>query len=239
MQEIRRAVGIPADGTLSSWFDGFYEKKSIEQADAVFRRLALDPRNAGVADAIRGMMRKRIYDDITKIGEQGVARIVDTDKLGKMLEDPKQAQWLARSLGPDFAARLRLVGEATATMFPNVARLATGEEPVGGGLLLEGARRIGRTVVGVLSPESRALTYALQTARGEMRDRIARAILDPKYFQRIMTRSRDTPGARSRAAAIGAVLNEPDIGDPSGKTWAHDLPAVWSEHASRMIGAMR
>lgn len=239
LQEIRRAVGIPADGTLSSWFDGFYEKKSIEQADAVFRRLALDPRNAGVADAIRGMMRKRVYDDITKTGEQGAARIVDTDKLRKMLEDPKQAQWLAKSLGPDFGARLRLVGEATATMFPDVARLSTGAEPVGGGAGLELARRAGRVVVGVLSPESRALTYALQTARGEMRDRISRAILDPEYFQRIMTRSRDTPGARSRAAAIGAVLNEPDIGDPSGKTWAHDLPAVWSENASRMIGAMR
>lgn len=236
LQDLRQAIGIPNQGRLEDWFNNFYETKSITQAESVFRRLQLNPANAPVADAIRGMMRMRLYDDLTTKGPQG-GNILDTDKLTAMLKDPKQAQWLVATLGPSFAGRMRMVAESTQTMFPNVPRLNMGDEPLGPTGAYQDIKRLGRAFIGVLRPESRALTYVMETARGEMRDRIARAVLDPEYFQRIMTRARNTAGGRATAATIGGILKEEDLADPSGKTWASDLPGKWSENISNMIGA--
>ena len=111
-----------------------------------------------------------------------------------------------------------------------------GHEPLGPTFAYQDIKRGIRAFVGVLSPEARTLTYVMQTARGEMRDRIARAVLDPEYFQRIMTRARNTAGGRITAATIGGVLMEEDLADSSGKTWASDLPVKWSDNISNMIG---
>lgn len=235
LQDIRQKIGIPNNGRLEDWFDGFYESKSVTQAENVFRRLGLDPANAPVADAIRAMMRQRLYDDLTVEGPQKT-RILNTQKFAEMMRDPRQAQWLNVTLGPSFASRMRMVEEATRTMFPDAPRLNMGDEPLGSTQLYQDIKRGIRAFVGVLSPESRTLTYVMQTARGEMRDRIARAVLDPEYFQRIMTRARNTAGGRVTAATIGGVLMEGDLADSSGKTWASDLPVKWSDNISNMIG---
>jgi len=235
LQEIRRKIGIPDNGRLEDWFDGFYNAKSITQAENVFRRLGLDPANAPVADAIRGMMRKRLYDDLTKEGPQKT-RILNTQKFAEMMRDPRQAQWLNVTLGPSFASRMRMVEEATRTMIPDVPRLNMSDEPLGPTDFYQDIKRILRTAFGVLSTESRAVTYVMQTARGEMRDRIARAVLDPEYFQKIMARARNTAGGRVTAATIGGILAEENLGDTSGKTWASDLPVKWSENIGNMMG---
>lgn len=233
LQEIRKAIGVADRQDFGSWFDSFYNAKNIGQADALYRRLASNPANAPVADAIRSMVRQRVYDDLSTKGSQNVAKVLDVDKFESLVRDPRQLQWLERSLGPDFAARLGMVSEATRALFPAGQRVNLGAETKAASVTMEALRRTGRAVVGVLSPKARALTYALNVANADMKQRIARAVLDPEYFTRLMRQSRSTAGGRVTAATLGAALNENEFGDTN--VWWSDLPGKWSENVSRMM----
>jgi hypothetical protein len=233
LQEIRKAIGVADRQDFGSWFDSFYSAKNIGQADALYRRLASNPANAPVADAIRSMVRQRVYDDLSTKGSQNVAKVLDVDKFESLVRDPRQLQWLERSLGPDFAARLGMVSEATRALFPAGQRVNLGAETKAASVTMEAIRRGSRAVVGVLSPKARALTYALNVANADMKQRIARAVLDPEYFTRLMRQSRSTAGGRVTATTLGAALNENEFGDTN--VWWSDLPGKWSENVSRMM----
>jgi hypothetical protein len=233
LQEIRKAIGVADRQDFGSWFDSFYSAKNIGQADALYRRLASTPANAPVADAIRSMVRQRVYDDLSTKGSQNVAKVLDVDKFESLVRDPRQLQWLERSLGPDFAARLGMVSEATRALFPSGQRVNLGTDTKAASVTMEALRRTGRAVVGVLSPKARALTYALNVANADMKQRIARAVLDPEYFTRLMRQSRSTAGGRVTATTLGAALNENEFGDTN--VWWSDLPGKWSENVSRMM----
>ncbi len=90
---------------------------------------------------------------------------------------------------------------------------------------------------GPLDPIQRRVTYATQLADAETKQRIARAILDPVYFGKILERSRQTGGSRATAAAIGAVLGERnDLLDADQDSWLQSLPSTVSNAYQSMRG---
>lgn len=223
LQQVRRIVGVADRENFGSWFDDFYSAKNIDQAQALFRRV--DKTDPALGDAIRGMVRQRVYDDLSKAPTQGGKPVLDVDKLTELFRDPKSTQWMASSLGPDFAARMKTVAEATNAILPGGPRLQLGtsaqNEPTTMGMI----RRAGRAALGPLSRESRFLTYALESANAEVRNRIGRAILDPEYFGQIVNSARSVPGERATAATIGTLLFEGGgIADNNSEDWVSTLP---------------
>jgi hypothetical protein len=223
LQQVRRIIGVADRENFGSWFDDFYSAKNIDQAEAMFRRV--DKADPALGDAIRGMVRQRLYDDLSKAPTQGGKPVLDVDKLTDLLRDPRSTQWMASSLGPDFAARMRTVAEATNALLPGGPRLQLGASAQNEPTTLGMIRRAGRAALGPLSRESRFLTYALENANAEVRNRIGRAILDPEYFGQIVNSARSVPGERATAATIGTLLFEGGgIADNDSEDWVSTLP---------------
>ena len=223
LQQVRRIVGVADRENFGSWFDDFYSAKNIDQAQALFRRV--DKTDPALGDAIRGMVRQRLYDDLSKAPTQGGKPVLDVDKLTELLRDPRSTQWMASSLGPDFAARMKTVAEATNAILPGGPRLQLGASAQNEPTTLGMIRRAGRAALGPLSRESRFLTYALENANAEVRERIGRAILDPEYFGKIVNSARSVPGERATAATIGTLLSEGGgIADNDSEDWVSTLP---------------
>lgn len=77
----------------------------------------------------------------------------------------------------------------------------------------------------------------MQLANAETKQRIARAILDPEYFGRILEASRSTAGSRATAAGIGAILSEQnDMLDQDQDTWLTQIPTVAGNFYRSMRG---
>lgn len=223
LQQVRRIVGVADQENFGSWFDDFYNAKNIDQAQALFRRV--DKADPALGGAIRGMVRQRLYDDLSKAPTQGGKPVLDVDKLTSLLRDPKSTQWLASSLGPDFAARMNMVADATRALLPGGPRQQLGASAQNEPTTLGAIRRFGRAALGPLSRESRFLTYALESSRAEVRDRIGRAILDPEYFANILNSARSVPGERATAATIGTLLFEGGgVADNDSEDWVATLP---------------
>jgi hypothetical protein len=223
LQQVRRIIGVADRENFGSWFDDFYSAKNIDQAEALFRRV--DKADPALGDAIRGMVRQRLYDDLSKAPTQGKKPVLDVEKLTDLLRDPRSTQWMASSLGPDFAARMRTVAEATNALLPGGPRLQLGTSAQNEPTTLGMIRRAGRAALGPLSRESRFLTYALENANAEVRTRIGRAILDPEYFGQIVNSARSVPGERATAATIGTLLFEGGgIADNDSEDWVSTLP---------------
>ena len=240
LQRLRRQIGVAENESMSGWIDNFYKQKDVDQANATFNRIRRDPSLAPVAESIKQAVRQRLYSDITKQGPMKDARILDVDKLTEMLGDPQKARWLGLVMDPGFLTRLEQVGKATQTMFPSVARV---DLPQGEGAAVSGfqaAARFLRTAVGPLSRESRFITAGMRLATGEMQQRMARAILDPEYFGKILIAARDTAGGRATSATIGAALLEDKIGDKTDRgDWVREIPAAISRTTERGMGAMQ
>lgn len=240
LQRLRRQIGVAENESMSGWIDNFYNKMDVDQANATFNRLRKDPSLAPVAESIKQAVRQKLYDDITKQGPMKEARILDVEKLTAMLGDPTKARWLGMVMDSGFMTRLNEVSKATQAMFPQVARvnLPAGEAAAGSAAVA--AFRTFRTAVGPLNVRSRLASAGLRIATGEMQQRMARAILDPEYFGKLLNAARDTPGGRATAATLGAVLLEDKIGDKTGRgDWVREIPASISRTTERAMGAMQ
>lgn len=243
LQRLRRQIGVAENESMSGWIDNFYKQKDVDQANATFNRIRRDPSLAPVAESIKQAVRQRLYSDITKQGPMKDARILDVDKLTEMLGDPQKAKWLGLVMDPGFLTRLEQVGKATQTMFPSVSRVNLPQGEAASGSFIMSLVRGARTAVGPLSRESRFITAGLRLATGEMQQRMARAILDPEYFGKIMQRAKDTAGGRATAATLGAALMEARgdaIGDKTARgDWIREIPASISRTTERGMGVIQ
>jgi len=237
LQKIRRQMGVNENESMSQWIDKFYSGMNLEQADAVFKRLNKDPSLAPVADALKTMVRQKLYDDLSKEGATKSARVLDADKLQEMLAKPGAANWLNMVLDPGFATRLREVANATRTVLPDVQKLNLPERDQAAGSAVMAMFRGARTMLGPLSKESRYLTAGLRLASGEMQNRMARAILDPEYFAKLINVAQDKATGRMTAATLGAALMEDKIGDKTDKGhWVMEIAAAISRTLNRARG---
>jgi hypothetical protein len=237
LQKIRRQMGVNENESMSQWIDNFYSSMNLEQADAVFKRLNKDPSLAPVADALKTMVRQKLYDDLSKEGATKSARVLDADKLQAMLAKPGAANWLNMVLDPGFATRLREVANATRTVLPDVQKLNLPERDEAAGSAVMAMFRGARTMLGPLSKESRYLTAGLRLASGEMQNRMARAILDPEYFAKLINVAQDKATGRMTAATLGAALMEDKIGDKTDKGhWVMEIAAAISRTLNRARG---
>jgi hypothetical protein len=237
LQKIRRQMGVNENESMSQWIDNFYSSMNLEQADAVFKRLNKDPSLAPVADALKTMVRQKLYDDLSKEGATKSARVLDADKLQAMLAKPGAANWLNMVLDPGFATRLREVANATRTVLPDVQKLNLPERDEAAGSAVMAMFRGARTMLGPLSKESRYLTAGLRLASGEMQNRMARAILDPEYFAKLINVAQDKATGRMTAATLGAALMEDKIGDKTDRgNWVMEIEPAISRTLNRARG---
>jgi hypothetical protein len=92
-------------------------------------------------------------------------------------------------------------------------------------------------MLGPLSKESRYLTAGLRLASGEMQNRMARAILDPEYFAKLINVAQDKATGRMTAATLGAALMEDKIGDKTDKgNWVVEIEPAISRTLNRARG---
>lgn len=226
LQKIRRQMGVAENESMSQWIDKFYSNMNIEQADAVFKRLSKDPSLAPVADALKTMVRQKLYDDLSTEGTTKTARILDVDKLQKMLANPGSERWLNMVLDPGFATRLREVANATRAVLPDVQKLNLPEGDKASGSAVMALLKGARTMLGPMSNESRYTTAGLRLASGAMQQRMARAILDPEYFAKLIGVAQDKATGRMTAATLGAALMEDKIGDKTDRgNWFSEVEA--------------
>lgn len=237
LQQVRRVLGVNDRQDFGSWFNQFYNAQNIDQASTLYSRLGAS--NPAVADAVRGMVRQRLYDDLAIEGPQG-GKVLDMARFEKLMSDPQKLQWLQRSLGSDFAVRLRAVANATEALFPSGPRLVLGEKAEVPTTALAAVVKTARAIKGPLSREQRLITYAQGVANAEIQQRIARAILDPEYFARILRASQNTGAGRASAATIGFILGEGGgLLDNDQDTWFPTLAQTVSKTYDNMIGAPR
>jgi len=193
--------------------------------------------NPALADTVRGLTRQRLYDEIAMEGPQKGTKILDMDAFDKLMQDDKKLLFLQQTLGSDFPARMRVVADATTALFPKFAPLNLGEKEIADATVKGQLVGAARAVLGPLSPMQRRITYATQLADADTKQRIARAILDPEYFGRILEASRSTAGSRATAAGIGAILSEKNnMLDQDQDTWLTQIPTIAGNAYQRMRG---
>jgi hypothetical protein len=237
LQRIRRQIGVAENESMSGWIDKFYNDMNIDQANAVFTRLRKDPSFAPIAETIKQTVRQRLYNDLTKEGPMKEARVLDVDKFTAMIGDPAKERWLGMVMDSGFLTRLGEVAKATETVLPQVAKVNLPAGEAASGSLVMAAAKKARTLVGPLRQQSRFLTAGMQAATGEMQQRIARAILDPEYFAKLIASGTNTAGGRATAATLGAALMEDKIGDKTGRgDWMREIPASLSRTTERAMG---
>lgn len=203
LMKTRKAMGIKSGMDESKWFDGFFKDANPRNAQTTMDRLRrVDP--AGAKD-VQAMAQQRIYNQLTKDGEQATGRAVDPDKFEKFLDEPGRADWLAHVIDPGFGARLRMIAEAQKTLNPASQQI---NMPQSAGSLtgLETARRAGRVFLGALSRESRIYNNAVSMFSDSVRQRTAEALLSPAKFDQLLRAAQQTTGGRVGAAALGQYL---------------------------------
>ncbi len=234
LQRTRKLLGVEDRQDFSGWFNDFYKEQNTSAAKALYKRLGANP---ALADTVRGLTRQRLYDEIAMEGPQKGTKILDMDAFDKLMQDDKKLLFLQQTLGSDFPARMRVVADATTALFPKFAPLNLGEKEITDATVKGQLVGAARAVLGPLSPMQRRITYATQLADAETKQRIARAILDPEYFGRILEASRSTAGSRATAAGIGAILSEQnDMLDQDKDTWLTQIPAIAGNAYQRMRG---
>ena len=234
LQRTRKLLGVEDRQDFSGWFNDFYKEQNTSAAKALYKRLGANP---ALADTVRGLTRQRLYDEIAMEGPQKGTKILDMDAFDKLMQDDKKLLFLQQTLGSDFPARMRVVADATTALFPKFAPLNLGEKEIADATVKGQLVGAARAVLGPLSPMQRRITYAMQLANAETKQRIARAILDPEYFGRILEASRSTAGSRATAAGIGAILSEQnDMLDQDQDTWLTQIPTVAGNFYRSMKG---
>ena len=234
LQRTRRLLGVEDRQDFGGWFTDFYKEQNTSGAKALYQRLAGNP---ALADTVRGMVRQRLYDELAVEGPKKGTKILSMDAFDKLMQDDKKLQFLQQTLGSDFPVRLRVVADATTALFPKFAPLNLGQKEIADATIKGQVVGAARAVLGPLSPIQRRITYATQLADAETKQRIARAILDPVYFGKILERSRQTGGSRATAAAISAVLGERnDLLDADQDSWLQSLPSTVSNAYQSMRG---
>lgn len=234
LQRTRKLLGVEDRQDFSGWFNDFYKEQNTSAAKALYKRLGANP---ALADTVRGLTRQRLYDEIAMEGPQKGTKILDMDAFDKLMQDDKKLLFLQQTLGSDFPARMRVVADATTSLFPKFAPLNLGEKEIADATFTGQVVRAVRALKGPLDPVQRRITYATQLANAETKQRIARAILDPEYFGRILEASRSTAGSRATAAGIGAILSEQnDMLDQDQDTWLMQIPAIAGNAYQRMRG---
>ena len=224
LQRTRKLLGVEDRQDFSGWFNDFYKEQNTSAAKALYKRLGANP---ALADTVRGLTRQRLYDEIAMEGPQKGTKILNMDAFDKLMQDDKKLLFLQQTLGSDFPARMRVVADATTALFPKFAPLNLGDKEILEPTLAGAVVRTFRALRGPLDPVQRRITYAMQLANAETKQRIARAILDPEYFGRILEASRSTAGSRATAAGIGAILSERnDMLDQDQDTWLTQIPAI-------------
>jgi hypothetical protein len=224
LQRTRKLLGVEDRQDFSGWFNDFYKEQNTSAAKALYKRLGANP---ALADTVRGLTRQRLYDEIAMEGPQKGTKILNMDAFDKLMQDDKKLLFLQQTLGSDFPARMRVVADATTALFPKFAPLNLGEKEIADATVKGQLVGAARAVLGPLSPMQRRITYATKLADAETKQRIARAILDPEYFGRILEASRSTAGSRATAAGIGAILSERnDMLDQDQDTWLTQIPTV-------------
>jgi len=234
LQRTRKLLGVEDRQDFSGWFNDFYKEQNTSAAKALYKRLGANP---ALADTVRGLTRQRLYDEIAMEGPQKGTKILDMDAFDKLMQDDKKLLFLQQTLGSDFPARMRVVADATTSLFPKFAPLNLGEKEIADATVKGQLVGAARAVLGPLSPMQRRITYAMQLADADTKQRIARAILDPEYFGRILEASRSTAGSRATAAGIGAILSEQnDMLDQDQDTWLTQIPTVAGNFYRSMRG---
>ncbi len=234
LQRTRKLLGVEDRQDFSGWFNDFYKEQNTSAAKALYKRLGANP---ALADTVRGLTRQRLYDEIAMEGPQKGTKILDMDAFDKLMQDDKKLLFLQQTLGSDFPARMRVVADATTALFPKFAPLNLGEKEIADATVKGQLVGAARAVLGPLSPMQRRITYAMQLADADTKQRIARAILDPEYFGRILEASRSTAGSRATAAGIGAILSEQnDMLDQDQDTWLTQIPTIAGNAYQRMRG---
>jgi hypothetical protein len=224
LQRTRKLLGVEDRQDFSGWFNDFYKEQNTSAAKALYKRLGANP---ALADTVRGLTRQRLYDEIAMEGPQKGTKILNMDAFDKLMQDDKKLLFLQQTLGSDFPARMRVVADATTSLFPKFAPLNLGDKEIADATFSGQVVRAVRALRGPLDPVQRRITYATQLANAETKQRIARAILDPEYFGRILEASRSTAGSRATAAGIGAILSERnDMLDQDQDTWLTKIPTV-------------
>lgn len=234
LQRTRKLLGVEDRQDFSGWFNDFYKEQNTSAAKALYKRLGANP---ALADTVRGLTRQRLYDEIAMEGPQKGTKILDMDAFDKLMQDDKKLLFLQQTLGSDFPARMRVVADATTALFPKFAPLNLGEKEIADATFTGQVVSAFRALRGPLDPVQRRITYAMQLANADTKQRIARAILDPEYFGRILEASRSTAGSRATAAGIGAILSEKnDMLDQDQDTWLTQIPAIAGNAFQRMKG---
>jgi hypothetical protein len=234
LQRTRKLLGVEDRQDFSGWFNDFYKEQNTSAAKALYKRLGANP---ALADTVRGLTRQRLYDEIAMEGPQKGTKILDMDAFDKLMQDDKKLLFLQQTLGSDFPARMRVVADATTALFPKFAPLNLGEKEIADATVKGQLVGAARAVLGPLSPMQRRITYATQLADADTKQRIARAILDPEYFGRILEASRSTAGSRATAAGIGAILSEKNnMLDQDQDTWLTQIPTIAGNAYQRMRG---
>lgn len=209
LERMRKAMGVSGeDFNPSAWFGKFWNSSDARQAAVTMNRLRQqDPQTA---EAVRGLTRQYLYNQITKEGEQATGRALDTDALVNMLNTPGRAEWLNTVLDPGFSVRLRALSDAMRAVAPRAQAInipAQAGEPTAIGTL----RRAGRVGLGVLSTQARVFNSLLTISEERIRARVAEALLDPDRFADLLGAARRTPQGVATAATIGQALLGGDL----------------------------
>lgn len=242
LNEMRVLLGVKERQNMAQWFDDFYNAKNPEAAEALFRRIGSNPSNAQIGETVRSMIRARLYDDLTVPGPENVGRILNEKKFAEIIDDPVRARWVSNAFpppagGPSLMARLGMVREATKALFTDVPRLNLPEVAQKSGPY-EDIKSKSRAILGPMRREQRYLTYILERADRDTKERVARAILDPDYFQSLLRLARETRTGRATAAVLGQTLVGGAL-EPAGTDWVDIISTGVPKAANRAMEIMK
>jgi len=228
LMKTRKAMGLKPGMDESKWFDGFFKDANPRNAQTTMDRL----RRASpeTAKDVQAMARQRIYQSLSVEGEQATGRAVDPKKFEKFLDEPGRADWLAHVLDPGFGTRLRKLAEAMQTLNPPSQKITGAGEmaPTVVGQLKTGSR----IFLGALTRESRIYNYAVNNLSEHMREKTARALLDPDEFARLLTAAKRTNAGRATGVVLGQYLLRQD------RTEVPETPSSWGKTTRGAIGSM-
>ena len=206
-QGLRRVFGVENLDDFSKWFDNFAKAGNPEQASQMMSRLQrYDRMNPGMnmTDTVRAYAKNRLMQDLSEATPEGQFDLVPS-KVMKFFQDPGKAEWYQKVIDPGIGERLRTFAKLANQMRPARPAVTTGQQqmdPEEIGL----AQRAKTLFLGVLNAPARVANQMIIALSPSLQQRAVRAIMDPDYYQHIMTfYSRRNA---NKVAALGAALTE-------------------------------
>lgn len=244
IQELRRTMGVEAKKNISDWYKDFYAASNPSQATAVMGRLRANPNTAGMADTIGQMVRRDLWEQMTKEGAGGRGRVINPDMVDKLLANTGKGiprlEWLVGTgaVDPGFPVRIQMISDALNAVYPKAPGVAlpVAARDIG---VLQALRTASFSTLGMLNAKARNARLLLKYAEGKVRDRAVRAMFDPVYFRNILASSQRTAGEAATAATMGQALTGASGDEPWEQNWTGAMSSFGQRSLEAAGGAMR